>query len=115
MATNVTDIVRHAGTASQISIEPKGKCMDDEVRFSTTLLKTERGHVRAPLPFDPRDVWGRKPRHYVKGTIAGTPFIGSVGFADGIAFVVLSSDFRRQAGIGAGDTVEVALRLREPV
>ena len=84
--------------------------MADPIGFSTTLVLTERGHVRAPLPFDPREMWGRKPRHYVEGTIAGTPFSGSVGFAAGGAFLVLSAEFRRRAGVQAGDTVEVQLR-----
>lgn len=87
--------------------------MADEKRFSTTLVTTDRGHVRAPLPFDPRDEWGRKPRHYVDGTVAGTPFSGSVGFAQGGAFVVLSAEFRARAGVSAGQSVEVVLRPAE--
>lgn len=81
----------------------------DAVEFTGTLMTTDRGHVRLPLPFDPRQRWGRRPRHYVDGTVAGTPFSGSVGFAGGSAFLVLSADFRKQAGIGSGD--EVAVRL----
>lgn len=84
--------------------------MADPTGFSTRLVLTERGHVRAPLPFDPRETWGRKPRHHVEGTIAGTPFSGSVGFAAGDAFLVLSAEFRRRAGVEAGDTVEVQVR-----
>ncbi len=86
--------------------------MTDRMEFSTTLVLTERGHARAPLPFDPRQTWGRRPRHYVEGTVAGLPFSGSVGFAGGAAFLVLSSDFRHRASVTAGDRVEVQV---EPV
>ncbi|MFL5681274.1 MAG: DUF1905 domain-containing protein [Chloroflexota bacterium] len=82
--------------------------MANKAEFETMLVKTERGHVRAPLPFDPREKWGRKPRHYVRGTIAGAAFSGSVGFADGGAFLVLSSAFRG-AGVKPGDTVRVVI------
>jgi hypothetical protein len=82
------------------------------MQFRTTLVLTERGHVRAPLPFDPRETWGRKTRHYVEGTIAGEPFAGSVGFAGDGAFLVLSAEFRRRAGVVAADAVDVQI---EPV
>jgi Domain of unknown function (DUF1905) len=84
-------------------------CMADCAEFETTLIRTDRGHVRAPLPFDPRDRWGRKPRHYVRGTVAGVPFAGSIGFAAEGAFLVLSKAFRDGAGVAAGDTVRVAI------
>jgi hypothetical protein len=83
--------------------------MGDKAEFETKLIQTDRGHVRAPLPFDPRERWGRKPRHYVRGTIAGAPFAGSVGFADGGAFLVLSAAFRESAGVKAGDSVQVVI------
>jgi hypothetical protein len=53
----------------------------EAVEFTSTPVTTDRGHVRVPLPFDPRERWGRKPRHDVEGTVTGTPFSGSVGFA----------------------------------
>jgi hypothetical protein len=81
----------------------------NKAEFETTLIKTERGHVRAPLPFDPREKWGRKPRHYVRGTIAGAAFSGSVGFAEGRAFLVLSTAFRDGAGVKSGDNVRVVI------
>ena len=83
--------------------------MGDEAEFETKLVVTDRGHVRAPLPFDPRARWGRKPRHYVRGTVEGAPFSGSVGFAAGGGFLVLSRAFREAAGVNAGDTVRVVI------
>lgn len=80
--------------------------------FRAEIVRTERGHVRVPLPFDPREAWGRKPRHYVTGTVNGTPFDGSVGFAGGGAFVVLNAAFRTAAAVEPGDTVDVVLEPR---
>jgi hypothetical protein len=84
----------------------------EPVTFTSTPVTTERGHVRLPLPFDPRERWGRRPRHYVEGTVAGTPFSGSVGFAGGTAFLVLNADVRQQAGIAPGAEVAVVLAPR---
>jgi hypothetical protein len=81
----------------------------EAVEFTSTPITTGRGHVRLPLPFDPRVTWGRKPRHYVEGRVGGTPFSGSVGFAGGTAFLVLSAEFRKTAGIAAGDEVVVRI------
>ncbi len=85
----------------------------EPVKFTSCPVTTDRGHVRLPLPFDPRDLWGRKPRHYVEGTVAGTPFTGSVGFSGGTAFLVLSADFRTRAGIVAGEEVAVRIAPRD--
>ena len=83
--------------------------MSKPMTFETVAVTTDRGHVRLPLPFDPREVWGRKPRHYVTGQIAGSPFTGSVGFQGGSAFLVLSKDFRARAGIKPGHALLVEL------
>jgi hypothetical protein len=81
----------------------------EAAEFTSVPISTDRGHVRLPLPFDPRERWGRRPRHYVEGTVAGTPFVGSIGFSGGTVFLVLSAEFRRKAGIAVGD--EVAVRI----
>ena len=81
----------------------------ESAEFTSVPITTDRGHVRLPLPFDPRDRWGKRPRHYVEGTVAGTPFTGSIGFSGGTAFLVLSAECRKRAGISVGD--EVAVRI----
>ena len=77
--------------------------------FTSVPISTDRGHVRLPLPVDPRDRWGQRPRHHVEDTVAGAPFTGSIGFSGGTAFLVLSAAFRKQAGIAVGE--EVAVRI----
>jgi hypothetical protein len=72
------------GAGADASAQAEAEAEDhpkEPVEFTSTPVTTDRGHVRLPLPFDPRDRWGKRPRHYVEGTVAGTPFSGSVGFA----------------------------------
>lgn len=83
--------------------------MSEQITFEAVPVVTDRGHVRLPLPIDPRTVWGRKNRHYVTGQIAGYPFSGSVGFQGGSAFLVLSKDFRVNARIEPGQPVTAQL------
>ena len=81
----------------------------ETAEFTSVPITTDRGHVRLPLPFDPRDRWGKRPRQHVEGTVAGTPFTGSIGRSGGTAFLVLSADFRKKAGIAVGDEVVVRI------
>jgi hypothetical protein len=83
--------------------------MSERITFEAVPVMTDRGHVRLPLPIDPRTVWGSKKRHYVTGQIAGHPFSGSIGFRGGSTFLVLSKAFRVQAGIEPGQPVKVEL------
>lgn len=83
--------------------------MSEQITFEAVPVVTDRGHVRLPLPIDPRTVWGRKTRHYVTGQIAGHQFSGSVGFQGGSAFLVLSKDFRTRANVEPGQSVKVQL------
>jgi Domain of unknown function (DUF1905) len=84
--------------------------MSEPIAFDAVPVQTERGHVRLPLPFDPREAWGRSRRHYVTGEIGGMPFDGSVGFHGGVAFLVLAKDFRDRASIKVGDPVHAVIR-----
>jgi len=40
-------------------------------RFKTTIETGERGRVFITIPFVPNDKWGKKPRHFVTGTLNG--------------------------------------------
>nr|WP_042179365.1 DUF1905 domain-containing protein [Kibdelosporangium sp. MJ126-NF4]CEL13782.1 hypothetical protein [Kibdelosporangium sp. MJ126-NF4]CTQ88150.1 hypothetical protein [Kibdelosporangium sp. MJ126-NF4] len=83
--------------------------MSEHITFQATPTTTDRGHIRLPLPVDPRTIWGRKKRHHVTGRIADIPFTGSIGFQGGTAFLVLSKDFRTRAGIEPGQPVTADL------
>lgn len=40
-------------------------------RFTATVRDAGRGRGEIRLPFDPDEAWGAKPRHHVRGTVAG--------------------------------------------
>jgi hypothetical protein len=83
-----------------------------EKKFDAELSGVD-GKVRLYLPFDPNDVWGKKRRHQVAGTIGGHPFEGSIGVRGGKFFVVLNAAMRAKTKLGAGDEVAVKLRSIE--
>jgi hypothetical protein len=78
-------------------------------RYKTTIKTGERGRVFLDVPFDPHEVWGKKAHHYVKGTMNAHPFEGSLGTRNGIVFMPLSKEFRKEAGIEPGDEVAVVI------
>lgn len=84
--------------------------MSDQTKtFEAKPVVTDRGHVRLPFPFDPREEWNAGARAKVAGTIAGEAFEGRIGIRDGQAFLVLNAAFREAAGIEVGTAVEASL------
>jgi len=90
-------------------------------RFSAEL---EAGHKGCAVivPFDPSVEWGLAPQpvhsavygramsgHPVRGTLAGTKFTGWIGHRWGRFFVLVDENFRKAAGVAAGDRVDVVL------
>ena len=66
------------------------------------------------LPFNPNEVWGVKKRHYITGTVNGHSVRGSLGSDGKQYFLPLGAVWRRDNGLDAGDTVEVALSPEGP-
>ena len=81
-----------------------------EQTFRATIVEAERGRVRLPVPFDPREVWGKEQRHYVQGTINDKPFTGSLGSRGGEYFMPLNKELRATLGVEPGDDVAVVMR-----
>ncbi len=81
--------------------------------FTTTLLERERGVVYAVIPFDPREVWGKRVRHYIAGTLNGEPYEGSLGTRDGIWFFPINKEARTRIGLNVGDEVHVRIDARD--
>ncbi len=81
--------------------------------FPTTLLEKPNGVVYALVPFDPREVWGRRVRHYITGTLNGQPYDGSLGTRDGIWFFPINKEARARIGLHAGDEVQVRIAPRD--
>lgn len=47
-------------------------------RLYTATVTDHEGRVDVPVPFDPDEVWGAKPRHHVAGSVAGMGVRGVV-------------------------------------
>ena len=83
------------------------------LRFTTALVKAGTKTV-LPIPFDPDEAWGTKPRHHVAGTINGCRVRGALA-SDGARYtLVLTPSWRRDNGFDAGDSVEVELYPEGP-
>jgi hypothetical protein len=83
-------------------------------RFNATVSAGERGRVFVPVPFDPDQVWGTKPRHHVTGTVNGLSLRGVIELFGTDRGVVLGAAWRRDRGLAPGDPVEVILSPEGP-
>lgn len=82
--------------------------------YTTTVVAEPRGRVYVPVPFDPDEVWGHKPRHHISGTVNGMGVRGVVEpIGSGRGFV-LGPAWRRGCGLGPGDVVEVSIHAEGP-
>jgi hypothetical protein len=83
-------------------------------RFTATVEAAPRGHALIPVPFDPDDVWGPKPRHLIAGTVGGLRIRGSVdGVGDRYGFT-LGPAWLRDCDVAVGDTVTVDIHPEGP-
>lgn len=83
-------------------------------RFTATVSTSGRDRVFVPVPFDPDQVWGVKPRHHITGTVNGLRSRGVIEALGAGHGVVLGSAWRRGHGVSPGDHVEVALSPEGP-
>ncbi|MFC0678120.1 DUF1905 domain-containing protein [Lysobacter korlensis] len=81
--------------------------------FTTTLLERDNGVVYAVVPFDPREVWGKRVRHYIAGTLNDQPYEGSLGTRGGVWFFPINKAARERIGLRAGDDVRVRIEPRD--
>jgi hypothetical protein len=82
-------------------------------RFTTT-VSASGSRIFILIPFSPNDVWGKKQRHHILGTVNGFPIRGSLGSDGGQYFIVLGAAWRRGCGIGAGTPVDVLISPEGP-
>jgi hypothetical protein len=85
-----------------------------EQRFSATASVDRQGRTHVPVPFEPDEVWGAKPRHHVTGSIAGQGLRGVLEQADGGRVLVLGPAWSRGCGPADGQVVEVVLAPEGP-
>ena len=68
-------------------------------RFEALIASAKDGRVYLPLPFDPDQVWGVKPRHHLRGSIGGCAYRGAIEDFDGARGLSLGPAWRRDNGL----------------
>lgn len=83
-------------------------------RFTGTVAAAGRDRLLVPVPFDPDEVWGAKPRHHVAGTVNGIRVRAVIEPAgDGFGFT-LGPKSPSRAGLAGGDEVTVDIAPEGP-
>jgi hypothetical protein len=83
-------------------------------RFTAMATVDEQGRTSVPVPFDPDEVWGRKPRHHVTGSLDGCGLRAVIDTSDDGRAIVLGPAWNRGGGPADGATVEVVLEPEGP-
>jgi hypothetical protein len=84
------------------------------VRFTVTLEDAGGGRLWVPIPFDPEQIWGHKPRHRVGGTVGDHRIRGILDQRDGAWKLLLTIMWLCDSGLTAGAAVEVAIEPEGP-
>ena len=87
--------------------------MDTQRRFRTTVAVDQRGRTSVPIPFDPDEAWGEKPRHPVRGSVGGCSMRGTVEKQEDGAVIALGPAWT-QVPLRDGAEVEVVLEPEGP-
>lgn len=83
-------------------------------RFTAVVRIDERGRTHVPVPFEPDEVWGTKPRHHVAGTLNGRGLRGALDRTEHGAVLTLGPAWCRDTGLSTGDRAEVVLGPEGP-
>ena len=82
--------------------------------FNATIRMETGGRMVIALPFDPAEVWGRRSRYHVTGTIDGRPVRAAITSREGGAALALGPASGHRRWLKDGDRVEVRLRPEGP-
>ncbi len=88
-------------------------CVNGQRRFRTTVAVDRQGRTCVPIPFDPDESWGTKPRHPVTGSVAGRPMRGIIENREVGPVMVLGPAWCR-VPLADGAQVEVVLEPEGP-
>ena len=81
------------------------------VRFSAVLAATGGSTTGIPVPPEVIDKLGGRMRPPVHVTIGCYAYSTTIGVMNGQTLIPVSADRRKQAGIAAGDQIEVEVEL----
>lgn len=84
-----------------------------EQRFRAVVERRGKG-VALSVPFDPDEVWGRKPRHPVAGTAGGRKIRATLEGTGKPRQLVIGAAWQRDCGLEIGATVPVVLAPEGP-
>ncbi|MFE6257334.1 YdeI/OmpD-associated family protein [Agromyces sp. NPDC057865] len=87
--------------------------MGTQRRFRSTVAVDRRGRTVVPVPFDPDEAWGVKPRHPVRGSVAGCSMRGIVEKREHGPVITLGPSWTR-IPLYDGAEVEVVLEPEGP-
>jgi Bacteriocin-protection, YdeI or OmpD-Associated len=105
--------VNDAGDAGP-SDESTGSGPDRQRRFAAEVTIDSQGRTHIPIPFDPDEVWGPKPRHLVAGSLDACSLRGEItGTNDGHE-IVLGPTWTRDSRARTGRSVDVVLTPEGP-
>jgi uncharacterized protein len=82
--------------------------------YTTTVLVDAQGRTHIPVPFDPDETWGPKPRHHVAGALNGYGLRAVVDREDDRYVLVLGPSWGRGCGPVDGSEAEVFLEPEGP-
>jgi hypothetical protein len=82
--------------------------------FKSTIVDAGAGAIFVPVPFDPDEVWGEKPRHHVTGKVGARQVRGPLTFEDGKCGLRLGPAWVRDDPHSPGETVDVTLMPEGP-
>jgi hypothetical protein len=85
--------------------------------FEAKLFLGHKGVTAVLVPFDPEELWRRKPVKLdprrdgwlVKGSVDGVRFDGYIGQRWGRFFVIIDAELRAAAKVSVGDTLAMVL------
>lgn len=82
---------------------------DPTIRRFEGRAKRTGPRVEIPVPFDPGDVWGRRDRYHVTGTVNGARFRGPLVSRDGSWLIQRGPKSGAAAVLADGDAVTVEI------
>jgi hypothetical protein len=81
--------------------------------YTTTVVAAGRG-LLVPVPFDPDEAWGARPRHHITGTVNGCKVRGPLARSDDGYALSLGPAWARDNPVAAGDRVTVHIEPEGP-